>query len=94
MIELAGRQITKPQAWRPTSQSSAAASWRTQRPELDAGKCVGCNICWKFCPEPAILPSREKGAVVEILYDACKGCGVCAVECPQDAITMHEEVLA
>ncbi len=28
--------------------------WRTFRPILDIEKCIKCEICYIFCPEPAI----------------------------------------
>lgn len=89
-VKLAGREIVQPMAWKSTRESSGAAAWRTQRPVLDAAKCTGCLLCWKFCPEPAILPADGK---VAFELSSCKGCGVCAVECPADAIRMIEEAL-
>lgn len=63
------------------------ASWRSIRPILDADKCTSCMICWKYCPEPAILPTNPP----TIDYDFCKGCGICIVECPFDAISSEKE---
>lgn len=85
---LADRDMIPPHAWRSTRQTSAAASWRTQRPILSLDACTGCMICWKFCPEPAITPSDGK---VALDLAACKGCGVCAHECPVDEIRMEPE---
>jgi len=45
-------------------------------------------ICWKFCPEPAILIKDGK---VLIDYDFCKGCGICCEVCPKKAISMQRE---
>jgi 2-oxoisovalerate ferredoxin oxidoreductase delta subunit len=63
------------------------ASWRSIRPVIDTDKCTSCMICWKYCPEPAILPNDPP----TIDYDFCKGCGICIVECPFDAIHSEKE---
>lgn len=63
------------------------ASWRSIRPILHKEKCTRCMLCWKFCPEPAILPTDPP----TIDYDYCKGCGICIVECPFGAITAEKE---
>lgn len=75
-------------AWRSTMEASGAATWRSQRPELLAGKCTGCMVCWKFCPEPAVFP---EGKVVRFELTSCKGCGVCAEVCAPKAIQMVTE---
>ena len=63
------------------------ASWRSIRPIIDTDKCTRCMICWKYCPEPAILTTDPP----TIDYDFCKGCGICIVECPFDAIHSEKE---
>jgi len=63
--------------------------WRTFMPIVDKNKCIGCKICWFYCPEGCIEMVDNK-AVVD--YDYCKGCGICANECPTHAITMEREV--
>jgi 2-oxoisovalerate ferredoxin oxidoreductase delta subunit len=63
------------------------ASWRSIRPIINIEKCTSCMICWKYCPEPAILPTNPP----EIDYDFCKGCGICIMECPFDAIGSEKE---
>lgn len=62
--------------------------WRTFMPLINAQKCIGCQICWFYCPEGCISMEEEK-AVVD--YDYCKGCGICAHECPTKAIEMERE---
>ena len=62
-------------------------SWRSSRPVIDEGKCTGCLICWKFCPDACIEPGEKP----KINLDYCKGCGICAEECPFDAIEMVRE---
>jgi len=63
-------------------------AWRNIKPVIDLDKCLKCGICWKFCPEPAIV-IQDEWPVVD--YDYCKGCGICAEECPAKCIVMVEE---
>jgi 2-oxoisovalerate ferredoxin oxidoreductase delta subunit len=63
-------------------------AWRNIRPVIELDKCLKCGICWKFCPEPAIV-IQDEWPVVD--YDYCKGCGICAEECPAKCIVMVEE---
>lgn len=62
--------------------------WRTFIPRVDTQKCIGCHICWFYCPEGCISMEKEK-AVVD--YEYCKGCGICAHECPVKAVEMERE---
>lgn len=67
--------------------SNPTSSWRSIRPVIREEKCTRCMICWKYCPEPAILPTDPP----TIDYDYCKGCGICIEECPFDAIDTENE---
>lgn len=62
--------------------------WRTFIPHVDHDKCIGCRMCWFYCPEGCITMEDQK-AVID--FDYCKGCGICAQECPVDAISMERE---
>lgn len=64
------------------------AGWRTEKPLIDENKCIGCFLCYLYCPEGVIF---KKDKTVDIDYDFCKGCGICASECPKQAITMIPE---
>ncbi len=64
----------------------STAGWRTQRPEVDNARCTKCAVCWKFCPDVAILFDGEGFPTINLTH--CKGCGLCAEECPTGAITM------
>ncbi len=64
-------------------------AWRNIRPEIDLENCIQCGICWKFCPDAAILVENEFPVID---YDYCKGCGLCAEECPTKCIAMVEEI--
>lgn len=64
------------------------ASWRSQRPVTDAGKCWLCGTCWLYCP---VQCRFDAPGHMETFLDFCKGCGICANECPSGAITMISE---
>lgn len=65
------------------------ASWRTFRPVIDGAKCTRCEVCWKFCPDAAIVLDAEGWPSVDLGH--CKGCGICAEECRPGAIRMVQE---
>lgn len=75
---------------RPTTYNKTGV-WRTFRPIIDQEKCTQCYICWKFCPDAAIVIIEDEEGSVEIDYDHCKGCGICAEECPVKCIEMERE---
>ena len=60
--------------------------WRTYVPEIDVEKCIGCMLCYFYCPDAAIIIEGEKAVGIDLAH--CKGCGICAHECPTKAITM------
>ncbi|MDD5680067.1 MAG: 4Fe-4S binding protein [Candidatus Omnitrophica bacterium] len=62
--------------------------WRSIRPVIDYSKCTSCMICWKFCPDVAIVIKDEKPFID---LDYCKGCAICIEECPARAIKIEEE---
>lgn len=64
-------------------------SWRSQKPEINKEKCIGCLFCWIYCPDSSII--RTEDGKVDVNYDYCKGCGICAAECPVHAIIMKIE---
>lgn len=70
------------------STANKTGRWRIFKPILDKAKCINCLICWKFCPEPAIIIENDE---IAIDYEHCKGCGICANECPKEAIGMEPE---
>ena len=65
-------------------------NWRSLRPVIDAARCTGCLICWKFCPE-ACVKLTDKVPLIDLAY--CKGCGICVAECPCGAIEMVPETV-
>lgn len=71
-------------------------SWKLSMPVVDHTQCIGCKICWQFCPDDCIERiTVEKSAPagtprIKIDMEYCKGCGICAHECPKGAIQMKE----
>jgi pyruvate ferredoxin oxidoreductase delta subunit len=70
-----------------TSKTKTGA-WRSLKPVVDEQKCIGCGMCWTYCPEGCIEKSEKK---FKVNFDYCKGCGICSNECPVKAITMVME---
>mgnify|MGYP000854523199 CR=1 FL=1 len=71
----------------PKVADTKTGAWRSERPVVDAGKCVGCGVCSMYCPTGSI----RKGKPAEIDYEYCKGCGICPSVCPVHAIAMERE---
>ena len=67
---------------------SVNSGWRSIRPVIDTGRCIGCEQCYLYCPDGVISIQNGK-AVVD--YDFCKGCGICAKICKLGAIGMEAE---
>lgn len=54
------------------------------------GSCVGCDRCYIFCPEGAVIPPEEMGQAYTAHDDYCKGCGICASVCIRGVLN-HKE---
>lgn len=70
--------------------TTANGGWRSERPVIDASKCVMCSQCYLHCPDGTIY-ELETEKRYEIDYDFCKGCGICAKMCKPGAISMIPE---
>ncbi|MEM2121273.1 MAG: 4Fe-4S binding protein [Candidatus Woesearchaeota archaeon] len=69
-------------------------SWRTFRPVINSEKCIGCMLCYLYCPESTILLENDEKFVFKVRgfdLEHCKGCGICASVCPVKAIEMKLE---
>ena len=76
----------------PRSMSeNLTGNWRTLRPAIDAARCTGCLLCWKFCPEACVALTAK---VPRIDFSYCKGCGICVEECPPKCISFDREEAA
>ncbi len=58
--------------------------------KLDVGRCVGCRMCEKVCPQH-VWEIRDKKAVIADL-DACMECSACAMNCAEGAISVRRGV--
>lgn len=79
-----------------TTSKVKTGNWREESyPVIDHEKCIGCDLCNKFCPEGICFKVGEKNKAGKFFYEAdldyCKGCGICAEVCPVKAIMMKEE---
>ncbi len=60
-------------------------------PQLqDITKCVGCDICGRFCPTDATYYDKQKKELV-FRYENCIGCGQCVKQCKFDVRTMVKD---
>jgi len=51
---------------------------------IDEGKCTGCLLCKKACPQHAISGEKNKPHVLNA--ELCDRCGICVATCKFDAI--------
>ncbi len=54
------------------------------------GSCVGCDRCYTFCPEGAVIPPDHEGGTYCPHDDYCKGCGTCATVCIRGVLDNKE----
>ena len=54
---------------------------------LDESKCVGCNLCGKYCPTGATYYDKAAKKLV-FDYEKCVGCGQCVHQCRFDVREM------
>ncbi|MBQ8604778.1 MAG: 4Fe-4S dicluster domain-containing protein [Oscillospiraceae bacterium] len=58
------------------------------KPEvIDITRCVGCDVCGKFCPTDATFYDKQKKELV-FRYENCIGCGQCVNQCKFDVRQM------
>ena len=58
------------------------------KPEMiDESKCVGCNLCGKYCPTEATYYDKDKKKLV-FNEKICIGCGQCVNQCQFDVRKM------
>lgn len=54
------------------------------------GSCVGCDRCYIFCPDGAMVPPKDEGGSYSAHNDYCKGCGTCASVCVRGILNNQE----
>ncbi|MDR3283054.1 MAG: 4Fe-4S binding protein [Candidatus Methanoplasma sp.] len=71
--------------------------FKTDRPILEASKCISCKKCEKVCPVDAVKMVEhgvnEKGRAIlypEFDDDKCICCRNCVEDCPKDALQINE----
>ena len=64
---------------------------------IDAGKCIGCQLCYTACEDGAhqaiALPKNgQESRVPAIIEENCVGCNLCSLVCPvENCITMERK---
>jgi len=59
-------------------------------PQIDAAKCIGCELCVKLCPKQALTMRDNIAAVAN--PKACDYVGACQEICPTEAISLTYEI--
>lgn len=63
----------------------------SQRPQLIADKCVGCEVCYHICPVKAITMTGKKPRIER---KQCIRCFCCQEFCPQSAMVVRRTMIA
>jgi uncharacterized Fe-S center protein len=71
------------------SRAGKMAMHNDGQPQVDAGVCVGCKMCLKFCNENAISIGKDGKAVID--RKKCVSCGRCIGACNYHAISNSTE---
>ncbi|MEA2079771.1 MAG: 4Fe-4S binding protein, partial [Pseudomonadota bacterium] len=60
-------------------------------PEINPGRCNGCDTCAKLCPHGAIWYQTDEQAsciAYQIAPEECSGCGICTDVCELQAVSI------
>lgn len=57
-------------------------------PTVDAAHCVGCRVCFEFCPKKVFSVDEKSGKIIVTQpYECVVLCSGCVPKCPAQAIT-------
>ena len=76
--------------WREGSLSKIYTRSYYSPKMLDESKCVGCNLCGKYCPTEATYYDQKAKKLV-FNYEKCVGCGQCVNQCKFDVREMVKD---
>ena len=60
-------------------------------PQIDAAKCIGCELCIKLCPNHALALVDDTAVIAN--PQACDYSGACQEICPTEAISLTYEII-
>jgi formate hydrogenlyase subunit 6/NADH:ubiquinone oxidoreductase subunit I len=60
-------------------------------PQIDADKCIGCELCVRLCPNGALALVNELAVVA--VPQACTYNGICQEICPTEAVSLTYEIV-
>lgn len=87
------------EALKALGKKPVTSKFPLEQPEIPEGyrgkilyekkKCISCFTCVKFCPSPAIFPTKEK----KVRFDMgrCIFCGRCQEVCPVKCIHLTKK---
>ncbi|GAB4528263.1 MAG: hypothetical protein Kow0063_04300 [Anaerolineae bacterium] len=55
-------------------------------PQIDSGRCIGCELCVKLCPANAL--GLVNGIAAVTAPERCTYSGICQEICPTEAISL------
>lgn len=60
-------------------------------PQINASKCIGCELCVRVCPNGVLDLVDDVAAVVN--PELCNYSGICQEICPTEAISLVYEIV-
>lgn len=71
-------------------QAEDATAFQLAVPVIDTGRCDGCGVCTRICPEGALtLADADDGRLaIDVRPSACTGCRLCIACCEPGAVTV------